>query len=72
MEQSRPATLTFNQLLTEKEAAPLLGVNVKTLQNWRWRGTGPAYIKASAKHVRYRMSDLNEYLEKHIVKPTFQ
>lgn len=69
MEHTQPEKTYYPPLLTEKEAAPILGVNVKTLQNWRWRGIGPSYIKASAKHVRYRLSDLNDFLNSKTIKP---
>ena len=32
-------------LLSEDDAAPLCGVEPKTLQNWRYQGLGPAFIK---------------------------
>jgi hypothetical protein len=36
---------TSNNLLTDKQAAPLLGVEPATLRSWRCRGIGPAYVK---------------------------
>jgi predicted DNA-binding transcriptional regulator AlpA len=46
------------QLLRENEAAALLGYSVRALQNWRIRGGGPAFVKVSARSVRYRRVDL--------------
>jgi hypothetical protein len=36
---------TSNNLLTDKQAAPLLGVEPATLRSWRCRGIGPVYVK---------------------------
>jgi hypothetical protein len=37
--------------LTTVEAAPLVGVAPKTLENWRIAGRGPRFIKAGRKVV---------------------
>jgi predicted DNA-binding transcriptional regulator AlpA len=50
-------------LLTEKQAAERLQLSVRTLQSWRVRSsTGPPFIKAG-RSVRYRLSDLDVWLE---------
>jgi Helix-turn-helix domain len=58
------------KLLTEKEAAELLGVSVNTLQAWRLRKCGPPYVKLigsgtgpGRRPVRYRPEALEKYLE---------
>jgi hypothetical protein len=48
-------------LLTEKQAAAYLNMVVKTLQNWRWRGDGPPFVKLGDL-VRYRRRDLDELI----------
>jgi hypothetical protein len=48
-------------LLTEQQAAALLGVTVKTLQGWRYRGGGPAFVKLG-RCVRYRAEDLQDFV----------
>lgn len=53
----RPELVTYSA----KQAAKVLGVNVRTLANWRVRGYGPQYVKVGAR-VRYRGSDLEAYL----------
>lgn len=51
-------------LLTEKQAAARLNVQPKTLQNWRWRGEGPQFVKlAGGKLVRYRVRDLEAFID---------
>lgn len=48
--------------LDEHEAARVLGFTVKTLQKRRWLRQPPAYLKVGRK-VRYRLSDLQAYLD---------
>lgn len=52
-------------LLTERQLAPLLGVTVRCLQNWRLDGSGPKYAKLG-KMVRYRVKDVLEFVEAEI------
>jgi excisionase family DNA binding protein len=54
-------------LLTPKEAAEFLGVPSGTLAQWRSERRGPPYIKLEDRLVRYRRSDLEEYLAAHAV-----
>jgi len=49
-------------LLDEKQAAARLAVSVRTLQTWRVRGTGPAFVKMGAA-VRYAENDLIAYID---------
>lgn len=60
-------TPTKNPLLTRKDAARYLGISVSTLARWAMEGTGPAYSKAG--RVRYRLSDLDAFIEEHRVQP---
>lgn len=48
-------------MVGERAAAELLSVSVRTLQNWRQIGKGPAYIKVG-RSVRYRVADLELFL----------
>lgn len=60
------------RLLTSEEAAELLGVHVNTLATWRDKGEGPAYIRfgsGTRAPIKYRMRDINEWLEKQTVRP---
>jgi predicted DNA-binding transcriptional regulator AlpA len=52
----------MEELLTEKQAAQLLGVKPKTLSDWRWRGGGPRFIKLGG-FCRYQLSDLSQWIE---------
>ncbi len=62
--RSRDGTLPTDPdvLLTEYQAATLLGHPVRTLQAWRYRGGGPRFVKAS-RSIRYRRRDLVAWIE---------
>jgi helix-turn-helix protein len=50
----------------ESQAANLLGVSVRTLQAWRFRGGGPRYIKIG-RAVRYQRKVLVSFQAEHTV-----
>ena len=47
--------------LNETDAAHALGLTPRTLQNWRWNGQGPAFVRVSSRCVRYRVEDLEKW-----------
>lgn len=55
----RPDDLT---LLDNNQAAEMMHINSRTLQNWRSTGKSPRYVKVG-RHVRYRVSDLRAWLD---------
>lgn len=57
------------ELLTPAEVAEEWGVPEKTLRNWRHIGRGPAYVRVSGKHIRYRRSDLQRFADAQTVTP---
>lgn len=68
-----------DQTLTPNEAAKFLGISVKTLNNWRSQGRGPAYVKYAGAidglgrqrgNVTYRLGDLREFVAEHRVSTT--
>jgi hypothetical protein len=54
-------------LLTEVAAAKFLNVSTRTLQAWRMKDQGPAYIKVG-RAIRYRSDDLLAYVEANTVR----
>jgi len=52
----------MQRLLTTREAAPLAGVKPKTLENWRYQGLGPKFIRAGGK-VAYDPEDIQAWKE---------
>ncbi|GHF32207.1 hypothetical protein GCM10017044_28910 [Kordiimonas sediminis] len=57
-------------LLNERQAAAYLNQSVRTLQGWRLRGGGPRFVKISGRSVRYRIEDINAWIEGRIVANT--
>ncbi len=53
----------WHALIAEAEAANFLGFTVRCLQNWRYRGGGPKYVRIN-KRNRYRRIDLREFAER--------
>ncbi|WP_369123378.1 helix-turn-helix transcriptional regulator [Marinobacter salarius] len=53
-------------LCTTKEAAELLGVSKAFLERDRWAGARVPFIKVGSRAVRYRLSDLESYIERQI------
>lgn len=58
----------LDELLTTGDVAGRLGVPPRTLEQWRYLGRGPAYVRVGA-HVRYRAADVGQWLDEHRVVP---
>jgi DNA-binding transcriptional MerR regulator len=56
----------IDTLLAEVHAAELLGLSSRTLQAWRTKGVGPAFVRAG-RAIRYRRRDLIAWMEAHTV-----
>lgn len=59
------ATVNLDDLLTNEEAASLLGIKANTLEIWRHKGKGPPFIKLGdtpQAPVRYLRSKVSEWL----------
>ena len=54
--------------LSVKEAAEFLGLNPRTLDNWRSQKRGPRYRRVGRRKVVYLVADLREYLDSGIVE----
>lgn len=54
------------RLLTTAEAAEFLGVSKAFLERDRWAGARVQFIKVGSRAVRYRLSDLEQYIERQI------
>ncbi len=51
-----------DELLRPAQAARLLNVTPRCLQDWRLKGAGPRFIRMSPKLVHYRRSDLENFI----------
>ena len=54
--------------VSEHEAAAITGFSVKALQNRRYLGKSPTFLKVG-RLIRYRLSDLEEFLNNSTVQP---
>lgn len=55
-------------LLTPAQVESMYGISERTLESWRHRGQGPAYIKAG-RLVRYRILDFEQWLDRQAIRP---
>jgi excisionase family DNA binding protein len=55
--------------LDENQVADMLGMPVRTLQQWRWQRRVLPFVKFGT-NVRYRLEDLSAYVEKNVVQPS--
>ncbi len=62
--------MSMQNLLDSKKAAEYLGVSVAFLERDRWEGARIPFCKIGKRAVRYRLSDLDEYIEKQIRQST--
>ena len=63
-------TLLKEYLVSEKRAAELLGFTPRFMQSRRLRGNGPTFVRVSNRAVRYRISDLEEWVEERLKRNT--
>ncbi len=49
-------------LLRQEDAAGFLDVSVRFLENRRYMGGGPPFVRLSSKAVRYRREDLDQWI----------
>jgi excisionase family DNA binding protein len=61
-----------SQLLNTKQAANYLSVSNAFLERDRWAGARIPFIKIGSRAVRYRVSDLDAYIESSIRTSTSQ
>ena len=62
----------MNKLITPKEASDILGVNLGSLSQMRFKGQGPTYTKVG-RLVRYTEYAINDYLlQNQVVIPSDQ
>ncbi len=52
----------MRKLAKPLEVAEFLQKPVRTLEQWRYRGVGPRYVKVGGRDVRYRWEDVEAWL----------
>ena len=60
----------MERLLKTKEAAEFLGLSKAWLERDRWVGPTVPFIRVGKRSPRYRMSDLENYLEENLQRST--
>ena len=55
-----------SRLLRQEDAARYLSVSPRALEAWRHRGGGPPAVFISKRCVRYRLSDLEDWIQAHV------
>jgi predicted DNA-binding transcriptional regulator AlpA len=63
-----PATASSSDTVCEPEAAQYITLSRAYLRQARRKGRGPSYIKIG-RAIRYRIADLDEFLNAHRVEP---
>ena len=53
---------TARNWYTEQEAAEYMRVAQQTMRNWRNLGRGPRYFRKGKRFIRYKKSDLDDWL----------
>ena len=59
-------------ILRQEEAAALLRVGTRCMENWRHRGEGPKFVRVSGRCIRYRISDLTQFIDERVRTSTSQ
>jgi hypothetical protein len=58
----------LSSVVVERDAARYIGFTSAALRKWRREGRGPAYIRFG-RSVRYRIADLDHWLDTYRVEP---
>lgn len=66
LEAARPPP--NEKLLSQEEAAVVIGVKPTTLSSWRHYGKGPRYVKVG-RSARYKLQDIENWLDQQAVVP---
>jgi excisionase family DNA binding protein len=56
------------KLLSAQDVADFLGVPLKTLYQWRTKGTAPRAVKVG-RHIRFRPADVEAWCERNSDNP---
>jgi excisionase family DNA binding protein len=57
----------MSDLMTTKQAAEYLGVSRQFLERDRWKGATIPFVRIGARTVRYRIKDLDDYMDANTV-----
>ena len=57
-------------LLTQREAALALRLSERTLERLRVSGLGPVFVKCGGRSIRYRQTDIDQWIAQRVVRST--
>jgi excisionase family DNA binding protein len=57
-------------MFTSHEAAGYLRLSQRTLERLRCSGLGPKFIRCGGRSIRYRQTDLEEWIASRVVRST--
>lgn len=60
--------IALDRLMDAAETAAFIGRSVRTLEQWRYLGKGPDYVKVG-KSIRYRRSAVDRWLDAMTIRP---
>lgn len=69
-QESQPPIVKPGILIRCEHVAEILGVEIRTLADWRLLGKGPPFVRISNKCVRYRKADLDEWVAARVYNST--
>lgn len=61
--------ITEPQVLSTTQASKIIGVDKRTLDNWRSLSRGPAYIKISKRKIAYLLEDVESFIRARRIEP---
>ena len=68
MKTGQKLSVEAERLLTAGDVARITGLSPETLAQWRSQRRGIPFIKLSRNVVRYRRSDLDEWLAERLIR----
>ena len=63
-------TRSYTVLVDQQRAAEILDVSERTMEAWRGSGFGPRFVRLSRRAIRYRLEDLEEFIEERLRRST--
>ncbi len=60
----------MEELLNTRGAARALGMKPSALENWRWKGGGPPFVRVTPRAIRYRREDLEKFIKERLRRST--
>jgi hypothetical protein len=63
--------VTQDKLVDQRKAAEMLGCSERALEAMRLRETGPAFVRVSPRCIRYKIEDLQQFIESRRIAPAY-